>query len=631
VTSSLEIMDGKTAVSSRRWFHPNITGFEAEELLLEKGQDGSFLCRPSNTDLGDFTLSVRRGGLITHVKIKNNGDHYDLHGGETFASLSDLVNYYMDHELKEKTGEIIQLRYPMNSQGPTNERWYHGLISGKEAERLLLDRGKNGSFLVRESSSSPGDYVLSARSDDNVVHIMLRFLNGQFDAGGGTRFSQLADLVDYYKKNPMIEKAGGSVVHLKAALNATRVTASKLNERVKELMKEGAVLVGKSGFWEEFEQLQRQEEYRHMYTRHEGQKPENKSKNRYKYILPFDHTRVKLNDVDVYTPGSDYINANYIEGEGGTRYIATQGCLPDTIDDFWRMVYFENSHIILNVTKEVERGRAKCAKYWPIANNTMDLCNFTVKNSTDKETPEYIFREFDITYKKEPKSTPKRVCQYHYTGWPEHGAPPDPSSVLEMLHDICLCNRSDPGPIIVHCSAGIGRTGTFIVIDILLGLLQTHGLDCEIDIPNTILIVRSQRSGMVQTETQYKFIYLALEHYVETEKSRQGIATQLSQNAGAGPSFPSVSSTGRRSLTSTGEPFFGNDRIPAEIERRIQSNDPPPPVPERRPVLGSKSDTQPSSESPNEPNDDQESSTNCAPPPRPSKIVAPPIPPRTGK
>nr|CAD7406669.1 unnamed protein product [Timema cristinae] len=118
-------------ISAGTWFHPNISGIEAELLLLERGFDGSFLARPSRSNPGDFTLSVssylyifRRNGEVTHIKIQNTGDFYDLYGGEKFATLSELVQFYMENQgqLKEKNGEVIELRYPLNCADPTTER-----------------------------------------------------------------------------------------------------------------------------------------------------------------------------------------------------------------------------------------------------------------------------------------------------------------------------------------------------------------------------------------------------------------------------------------------------------------------------------------------------------------------------
>ncbi|KAG5838804.1 hypothetical protein ANANG_G00227490 [Anguilla anguilla] len=115
-------------MTSRRWFHPNITGTEAEQILLTRGVHGSFLARPSKSNPGDFTLSVRRNDEVTHIKIQNSGDYYDLYGGEKFATLAELVQYYTEQHglLREKNGDVIELKYPPckdpNCKDPTSER-----------------------------------------------------------------------------------------------------------------------------------------------------------------------------------------------------------------------------------------------------------------------------------------------------------------------------------------------------------------------------------------------------------------------------------------------------------------------------------------------------------------------------
>ncbi|CAG9856107.1 unnamed protein product [Phyllotreta striolata] len=530
-------------MSSRRWFWPTISGIDAEKLLMERGVDCSFLARPSSSNPGDFTLSVRRNGEVTHIKIQNSGDFYDLYGGEKFATLSELVQYYMEKQgqLKEKNGEIIELKYPLNCADPTTERWFHGHLSGKEAEKLILDRGKNGSFLVRESQSKPGDFVLSVRTDDKVTHVMIRCTpDNKYDVGGGEQFNSLADLIEHYKRNPMVETSG-TVVHLKQPFNATRINASGIHSRVKQLQTEnGPNSLGKAGFWEEFESLQ-QQEFKHLYHRKEGVKPENRNKNRYKNILPFDDTRVKLKDVDPKVAGSDYINANYIRwksdesaaGEpssntdpSGKVYIATQGCLPSTVADFWQMVWQENCRVIVMTTKETERGKNKCARYWPDVSSTKEYGKGKVRNLMESHTPHYTLREFLVSM--EGSTAERKVYHYHFQAWPDHGVPSDPGCVLNFLHEVNKRQEAlqlesphqPPGAILVHCSAGIGRTGTFIVIDMILDQLKRFGLDCEIDIQRTIQMVRSQRSGMVQTEAQYKFVYLAVQHHIETITER---------------------------------------------------------------------------------------------------------------
>ncbi|XP_075459755.1 tyrosine-protein phosphatase non-receptor type 11-like isoform X2 [Ascaphus truei] len=480
----------------------------------------------------------RRHDEVTHIKIQNTGDYYDLYGGETFATLAELVQYYTEQQglLREKNGDVIELKYPLNSQDPTSERWYHGHLSGREAEKLLMEKGKPGSFLVRESQSKPGDFVLSVLTSEEklengerkprVTHVMIRFQpDGKYDVGGGERFDTLTDLLDHYKKNPMVEKSG-AVVHLKQPFNATRISAANIETRVRELNKMADnTEKAKQGFWEEFEMLQ-QQECKLLYPRKEGQRPENKSKNRYKNILPFDTTRVTLRDADEMVPGSDYINANYIKGNlDASRssqqckvYIATQGCLQNTVCDFWAMVYQENTRVIVMTTKEMERSR-KCFHYWPDENCTKDYGCVSVQSLGVHQEKDYILRELQM-FRTDGGEPPRHIWHYQYLSWPDHGVPNEPGGVLSFLEQINTAQQctEQSGPLVVHCSAGIGRTGTIIVVDILVDIINRQGLDCDIDIPKTIQMVRQQRSGMVQTEAQYKFIYMAVQKYIESRK-----------------------------------------------------------------------------------------------------------------
>ncbi|XP_045468665.1 tyrosine-protein phosphatase corkscrew-like [Harmonia axyridis] len=585
---------------SRRWFWPHLSGPEAEKLLMERGVDCSFLARPSLNNPGDFTLSVRRHDQITHIRIQNSGDFLDLYGGEKFATLSELVEHYMENrgQLKEKNGDVIELKYPLLSRDPTTQRWFHGNLTGKNAEALLGERGKSGSFLVRESQSKIGDFVLSVRINDKVTHIKIRSTeDNYYDVGGGEKFSTLTELIDYYRNNPMVETTG-LVVHLKHPFNATKINASGICSRVRELQRENNTK--EVGFREEFESLQQQES-KLLYSREEGSKLENKHKNKYKNILPFDHTRVKLKNFFE----SDYINANYINWSNdttsitssnkiyenleftGKTYIATQGCLPDTLRDFWYMVWQEKCRVIVMTTKETERGKKKCEKYWPDQDKTETYGEIIVESIEEVIYLHYTLRRFSITIGENKRT----VFHYHFQAWPDHGVPSDPGSVLNFLQEVNkryenikleYLEGNGPGPVLVHCSAGIGRTGTFIVIDMILDYLKTHGLNSEIDIQKTVQMVRSQRSGMVQTEAQYKFVYLAVKHYIETTTERRR-ANQKSLQIGRNytnlygntnssvanrrmtlsnlPTIPSVTSANNRASWTTFSPNSPEDLI----------------------------------------------------------------------
>ncbi|XP_041708554.1 tyrosine-protein phosphatase non-receptor type 6 isoform X2 [Coregonus clupeaformis] len=531
-----------------RWFHRDISGVEAESVLKSRGVHGSFLARPSRKNQGDFSLSVRVGELVTHIRIQNTGDFYDLYGGEKFATLSELVEYYTAENgiLQDKDGTIIELKYPLNCSDPTTERWYHGHLSGPNAEKLLWERDEPGTFLVRESLSKPGDFVLSVLTEEKskassggrrVSHIKIMCQNDRYTVGGKEMFDTLADLVEHYKRKG-IEEMSGTWVHLKQPYFSTRVNAADIDSRVRlldqtaERENEGDKK-SKAGFWEEFDALQKQES-KVKKSREEGMRPENKSKNRYKNILPFDETRVILLSGDPNIIGSDYINGNYLTNklqEPGDQkvYIACQGCLATTVNDFWQMVWQENTRVIVMTTREVEKGRNKCVPYWPEMQDFKDVGPYVVTNVSERDATDYKIRIMEISPLDQSDSV-RTIWHYQYLSWPDHGVPEEPGGVLSFLTQVNAKQDEflDAGPMIIHCSAGIGRTGTIVVIDMIIETINTKGQDCDIDIQKSIQMVRDQRSGMVQTEAQYKFIYLAVSQYIEASK-----VSMMAYNKGA--------------------------------------------------------------------------------------------------
>uniref|UniRef100_A0A8C2J718 Protein tyrosine phosphatase non-receptor type 13 n=1 Tax=Cyprinus carpio TaxID=7962 RepID=A0A8C2J718_CYPCA len=227
-----------------------------------------------------------------------------------------------------------------------------------------------------------------------------------------------------------------------------------------------------------------------------GQTKENKKKNRYKNIVPFDTTRVML--------GQDggYINANFIKmpvKDENFLYIACQGPLPTTLGDFWQMVWEQKSNVIAMMTQEVEGGKVKCQRYWPDTPRSPEMVDDRLQITLvkDQHLDNFVIRLIEV------KDIQVRdITHLNYTGWPDHGTPTQPEQLLTFISYMRHIHQS--GPIITHCSAGIGRSGTLICIDVVLGLISK---DADFDISDVVRTMRLQRQGMVQTEEQYIFCY----------------------------------------------------------------------------------------------------------------------------
>nr|XP_032622084.1 receptor-type tyrosine-protein phosphatase F isoform X12 [Chelonoidis abingdonii] len=230
----------------------------------------------------------------------------------------------------------------------------------------------------------------------------------------------------------------------------------------------------------------------------------NKPKNRYANVIAYDHSRVILTSVDG-VPGSDYINANYIDGyRKQNAYIATQGPLPETLSDFWRMVWEQRTATIVMMTRLEEKSRVKCDQYWPgRGTETYGLIQVTLLDTVELAT--YTVRTFALY--KNGSSEKRELRQFQFMAWPDHGVPEYPTPILAFLRRVKACNPLDAGPMVVHCSAGVGRTGCFIVIDAMLERMKHEK---TVDIYGHVTCMRSQRNYMVQTEDQYIFIHESL-------------------------------------------------------------------------------------------------------------------------
>ncbi|XP_054480416.1 receptor-type tyrosine-protein phosphatase beta [Anoplopoma fimbria] len=246
--------------------------------------------------------------------------------------------------------------------------------------------------------------------------------------------------------------------------------------------------------------------------------PENRGKNRYNNILPYDSTRVKLSYLED-DPCSDYINASYVPGNNYRReYVATQGPLPGTKDDFWRMVWEHGVYNVVMVTQCVEKGRVKCDQYWPADREPLYYGDLVLQMLSESVLPEWTIREFKIT-SESGCSYPRVLRHFHYTVWPDHGVPESTQSLIQFVRTVRdYVDRSpSTGATVVHCSAGVGRTGTFIALDRVLQQLDSKA---TIDLYGCVFDLRLHRQHMVQTECQYSFLHQCVRDVLRARKHR---------------------------------------------------------------------------------------------------------------
>ncbi|XP_033737747.1 receptor-type tyrosine-protein phosphatase alpha-like [Pecten maximus] len=229
----------------------------------------------------------------------------------------------------------------------------------------------------------------------------------------------------------------------------------------------------------------------------EATKSSNKAKNRFKTTFPYDHSRVVLDKIG-NDPDSTYINANYIDSiDANNVYVACQGPKKNTVDDFWRMVWQLNTGKIVMVTHLVEGGNVKCHQYWPDEGDPLTTKHFNITLNQERTYAFYVLREISLSRKKTKEE--RQVHQFHFTAWPDHGTPNNLELVL-FHRRVTSYTTHLSGQMIVHCSAGLGRTGTFIGLDALLKEERKFG---RVDIPRYIMTMRKDRMNMVQTYEQY--------------------------------------------------------------------------------------------------------------------------------
>nr|XP_049693231.1 tyrosine-protein phosphatase corkscrew isoform X2 [Helicoverpa armigera] len=415
------------------------------------------------------------------------------------------------------------------------KKWFHGVMSAKEAEHLIMEKGKNGSFLVRESQVHPGEFVLTVRVRGHVTHVMIRKHHDKYEVGSGEQFDDLVGLIEHCRAFPLTDSSGDALRLLQPVSGVRARRRSRQDPVHLQETDDCQQLDASTGFDGEFQSLKMLDD-RHVFTNFEGIKPENSNKNRYRNVIPSLILNSESKKVPPLVTKSlsdealrevkrtfrlDKLNGNLCHQVTvkDKAYIAAQGCLSHTKDDFWRMLWQEDVRVIAMITNEVENGKRKCERYWPAPGQQERFDGLSVRHVCETAHEQYVTRELLVS----DGSTARALCQYHFTAWPDHGTPGEPAGVLALIEDIntrMARNAQDVDApqqniLCVHCSAGVGRTGTFIVLDILIDKIKTSGLSCDLDVHSTVQLVRAQRHGMVQNKAQYRFIYLALHEFIQ--------------------------------------------------------------------------------------------------------------------
>ncbi|XP_019746959.1 tyrosine-protein phosphatase non-receptor type 22-like isoform X4 [Hippocampus comes] len=267
------------------------------------------------------------------------------------------------------------------------------------------------------------------------------------------------------------------------------------------------------------------------YTSNSAETQENIKKNRYKDILPFDHSRVKLT-LTTSKDDTDYINASFIKGVTGTKaYIATQGPLHHTVLDFLRMLWEYDIKVIVMACREFEMGKKKCERYWPHKEEKSKACGpFIVDCDCEEDKGAYLTRTLRLTYDNQHRT----LKQLHYVNWPDHGVPDSIPSILDLLEEMRTYQSHDDIPLCIHCSAGCGRTGVLCIIDYTWNLLKKETITPDFNICDLVHTMRTQRPSVVQTKEQYELVYsvirLLFERYLQS-MDEQSSKNQLTRGA----------------------------------------------------------------------------------------------------
>ncbi|XP_029968871.1 tyrosine-protein phosphatase non-receptor type 12 isoform X2 [Salarias fasciatus] len=348
-------------------------------------------------------------------------------------------------------------------------------------------------------------------------------------------------------------------------------------------MSEGDEERGEDNFGSDFMRLRRlSTKYRteKIYPTNVGEREENVKKNRYKDILPFDHSRVKLT-LKTTNQDTDYINANFIKGmDGPEAYIATQGPLPNTVIDFWRMNWEYNVAVIVMACREFEMGRKKCERYFPLTKEEpVTFGPFKISCESEQARTDYFIRTLMVQYENESR----RLTQFHYMNWPDHDVPSSFDSILDMIGLMREYQENDDVPICVHCSAGCGRTGAICAIDYTWNLLKAGKIPEDFNVFRLIQEMRTQRHSAVQTKEQYELVHRAIAQLFEKQLQLLESPTNTQIHDGMDESSPDKASQqsddDRWDTPPPKPPRIRSSQVEGDVKEEILQPPEPHPVP----------------------------------------------------
>ncbi|XP_032144535.1 receptor-type tyrosine-protein phosphatase C isoform X3 [Sapajus apella] len=448
------------------------------------------------------------------AKVQRNGAAVPCHFTTNSARPSEVQNITVS--IISDNSVLVKCKAPKDLNGPIGR--YHlevkagNTLVRNESNHTCLFHVKDLRYSTTYNFSAyyhngdyPGDPVSEAKSTSYNSKALIAFLAFLIVVTSIALLLVLYKIYDLHKKRSCNLDEQQELVERddeKQLMNVEPIHADILLETYKRKIADEGRL-----FLAEFQSIPR---VFSKFPIKEARKSFNQNKNRYVDILPYDYNRVELSEING-DAGSNYINASYIDGfKEPRKYIAAQGPRDETVDDFWRMIWEQKATVIVMVTRCEEGNRNKCAEYWPsVEEGTRAFGDVVVKINQYKRCPDYIIQKLSILNKKE-KTAGREVTHIQFTSWPDHGVPEDPHLLLKLRRRVNAFSNFFSGPIVVHCSAGVGRTGTYIGIDAML-----EGLEAEnkVDVYGYVVKLRRQRCLMVQVEAQYILIHQALVEY----------------------------------------------------------------------------------------------------------------------